>query len=107
MTETEAKSATEKPKQPAGTAYKVVAPAGLIDLFLPQPEAYARQAEGVWMAYYSDGSAARPFPTEVEALRYAVAYSCQVEFTRWGRDVGRPEKPTEKSAPTAAAEATR
>lgn len=42
---------------------------------------------GVWVAYYSDRSGAAVFPTEVEALRYAVEVSAAVQFVEWGEDV--------------------
>lgn len=39
---------------------------------------------GVWIAFYSDYSGYAPFPSELEALRHAVASGMEVEFTPWG-----------------------
>lgn len=39
---------------------------------------------GCWVAYYSDWSGVAVFPTEIEALRYAVSRSMLVEFKPWG-----------------------
>lgn len=39
---------------------------------------------GFWLAYYSDYSGFAVFATEIEALRYAVDRSMQVEFKNWG-----------------------
>lgn len=53
---------------------------GLTEWSLVSPSA----AEGVWLAYYSDGSGCVPFATEIEALRHALPYSMAVKFVRYG-----------------------
>ncbi|AMS03981.1 hypothetical protein BJD58_gp81 [Gordonia phage UmaThurman] len=62
---------------------------GLGDVFrLFFGEAEAAPPSGVWMAYNSDHSSAVPFPTEIEALRHAVAYPGMLaRLVQWGTDV--------------------
>jgi hypothetical protein len=40
--------------------------------------------DGVWVAYYSDGSDFVVFAEEIEALRYALGYQMNVKFVRYG-----------------------
>ena len=40
-----------------------------------------------WLAYYSDFSSLVAFPTEIEALRYAVERHMQVKKICWGFDL--------------------
>jgi hypothetical protein len=42
------------------------------------------QPRGFWLCRYGDWSGIAAFPTEVEALRYAVDKSMTVEFVEWG-----------------------
>lgn len=56
-------------------------------------------ATGVWIAYHCDWSGFRVFPTEIEALRYAVGNFMSVGFLHYCEDhltVTRPgrEAPT-------------
>jgi len=52
---------------------------------MPDPTTPAAAAQpGFWLAYYPDWSGIAAFPTEIEALRYAVSTSMQVEFRVWG-----------------------
>lgn len=44
---------------------------------------------GVWVARYFDGSGIVAFPTEVQALRYAVERQMEVAFVAWGNDLQR------------------
>jgi hypothetical protein len=44
----------------------------------------AAPLSGIWLAYYADWSGVAVFATEIEALRYAVGRSMQVEFREWG-----------------------
>lgn len=42
-------------------------------------------AKGCWVASYYDGSGYAIFPTEVEALRYALEHTMNtVKFVEWG-----------------------
>lgn len=45
------------------------------------------ERSGVWVAFYADRSGAATFPTEIEALQYAVAMNADVQFVKWGEDV--------------------
>lgn len=81
---------TATPESP--NAYRVAVPLGLAQLFQPTATIDVKPAEGVWMAFYGDGSSAVPFATEIEALRHALGYSMQVEFTKFGYAVGQPER---------------
>lgn len=47
---------------------------------------------GIWVAYYSDRSGIVAFPTEIEALRYAVKHSCEAGFRSYGVDLFVEEK---------------
>lgn len=47
------------------------------------------QPAGVWLAYYSDWSAAQIFATEIEARRYAADLSMTVTFWQHGTDLPR------------------
>lgn len=45
------------------------------------------EPEGVWIAYYPDGSSVVPFATEIEALRYAVEHKMEARKVLWGEPV--------------------
>lgn len=45
---------------------------------------FNKEGAGVWVAYFSDWSSMVPFPTEVEALRHAVANSMRVTEVPFG-----------------------
>lgn len=46
-----------------------------------------RRDDGVWVAYYSDGSGVNVYETEVDALRAAVETSMQVAFWPFGKSL--------------------
>jgi len=47
-------------------------------------ESCGAEPAGVWFVYYLDYSGFAVFPTEIEALRYAVRHSMECEFREWG-----------------------
>jgi len=51
-----------------------------------------QEAEGCWLAFYGDWSAACIFATEIDCLRYAVDHNMDAMFVAWGRDITKPEK---------------
>ena len=66
----------------------------------PHPTPLDR-ADGAWIAYHPDGSGWVIFATELEALRYALPYSMQVKFARFGDpDWKTRDDPTPPPPPT-------
>lgn len=60
--------------------------------YIPYPNTYSYttpigEASQVWAAYENGGSVMVIFPTELEALRYAVGQGMKVQLLSWGEEV--------------------